>query len=168
MIDDVVIDPDESDIRTLAGSVSRLAEAFTLQIEEDRQARVAQAEKDRLDRVAQEKRLRRGRHQWYGFIGCFMGVLLIAVIWYGRSNNDAASASHRALARVLDCSTPGGSCYQKKAAATLSNNAAIVGALDADNEKAVTQLEQAICNLHPEFCPAGFTAQPPTTTTPGR
>lgn len=168
MIEDVVIDPNESDIVVLAGSVSRLADAFTLQIEEDRKARAVQAEKDRIADRDRERRLRRGRRQWYVFITAVMAILLFAVVWYGRTNNNATTANNRAaatsqlaLARILDCSTPGGTCYKAKAAATLANNEAIVRGLDTDNQKAVVQIEQAICNLHPEFCPSGFTPKPP-------
>lgn len=169
MIEDVVIDPDESDMRVLALSVGRLADAFTLQIEEDRKARAAQAEKDRVDRHEQEKRLTRGRRQWYVFITSFMTVLLVAVIAFGTVDFLALQAANRAFRRVEDCSTPGGACYQQKSSTSLANIKATVEGVHGDTAAQLQALEQQICNLDAELCLPGLKPTPATTTTtPGR
>lgn len=148
---------DES-IHALAASVSDLAEAFTLQIKEDRAAR-----------EAQEIRLAQGRRNWYFFITCFMTVLLVAVLAFGTVDFLALQAANRAFRRVEDCSTPGGRCYQQKSSTSLANIKATVEGVHGDTAGQLQALEQQICNLDAGLCLPGLKPAPTTTTTtPGR
>lgn len=117
-------------------------------------------EHDRIDREEKAKALQRGRHQWYLFITAVMGLLLISVVTFGTINYRALQTANDSNRRVEDCTLPTGTCYKRKASATLKNNAAIVAGLDADNQKAIDELVQDVCNLDTRACQPGMTPQP--------
>jgi hypothetical protein len=123
----------------VAESMQEMAAAFTLSIENDRL----------------------GRRRWYLFVTAALFVIAFGVFHYGTTLIDAANTSHKIAAHQLDCSVPGGQCYEKKQASSRQATADIVAGVDAD----LRGLVQSVCNLDPRQCPAGFHPAPSTTTT---
>ena len=129
----------------LAKSMHEMADAFAQSIEHDR-----------IERVAQEHRLQRGRRTWYVFITVVMAVLLGFTVYYGHTLNGALAETKRSDARILDCSTPGGKCFERKAKTSADTTRQIVNGVHSDTAAQLAALLQLACNASPNSCLPGY------------